>query len=414
METGLIYKIYHKRDYLNQECYIGQTVQTKKARWSSHKTASRAWEKKPSHIRDKETGKAAKLHRAMHIHGFPNMDIDILEEHECATEGELKNKLNERENFFIDHFNSIEKGWNKIYASKIPVAVDDSSDVKKTYEINGQEYQWGTISDIARNHLGLSYNSVRNRMKNHGEDAETAVKHCLNLQPQGLYEYGQQIYTIRALTESKTHNPNKVDKKSIEKRINKWRSSLSKAQSQLAVYYNEEKKQKVWKLPSGILVPVKKKAKHTITLSTGETITGNITKLYNEVVARIDELPELQEYIRVKGKYKIIETVNDQLSKRDGDGEPIWAVEEALGLKVPPNYRKVDMLIKEGYQYKPHKPVVDEGRHPVVIRSKNIIYISHIDFADAYEIPEHKWFISEKLKQGWTGEQILEAKGLTP
>ena len=129
MFKGIIYKI-SATDKDVHKVYIGQSTtdnhnltpeEIKKKRWSTHKRDSdkfsdKRGEKKTSR---RDAGKAAKLHKAMGIEGHENMKIEVLESCQFEDKNELLNKLDERENYFIDRYDSINKGWNKIKAKNV-------------------------------------------------------------------------------------------------------------------------------------------------------------------------------------------------------------------------------------------------------------------------------------------------------
>ena len=83
-----IYKITNK---INQKCYIGQSIDIKR-RWRSHKND------------------AAKidypLYLAFHKYGIENFSFEVIEE--CD-----RDKLNEREIYWIEYYNSYYQGYNQ-------------------------------------------------------------------------------------------------------------------------------------------------------------------------------------------------------------------------------------------------------------------------------------------------------------
>ena len=88
---GFIYKISNND---NEKVYIGQTKKSIKARWSAHKHAIKGGKGCPL------------LARAFNAHGEDKFSIEIVEE--CADD-----QLNEREKYYISHFNSLApNGYN--------------------------------------------------------------------------------------------------------------------------------------------------------------------------------------------------------------------------------------------------------------------------------------------------------------
>lgn len=91
MNNGSIYII--KND-INNKIYIGQTIQQVKKRWYYH-------------IRDAKQNKDNMLiHRAMNKYGIEHFYYEILEENIPSD------MINEREIYYIDHYNSMNNGYN--------------------------------------------------------------------------------------------------------------------------------------------------------------------------------------------------------------------------------------------------------------------------------------------------------------
>lgn len=83
-----IYKITNK---INQKCYIGQSVDIKR-RWRSHKNDA--------------TKIDYPLYLAFHKYGIENFSFEVIEE--CD-----RDKLNEREIYWIEYYNSYYQGYNQ-------------------------------------------------------------------------------------------------------------------------------------------------------------------------------------------------------------------------------------------------------------------------------------------------------------
>lgn len=84
--------IYKITNQLNGKVYIGQSIDIEE-RWKQHK---RAW---------RDTSRKALLYEAIRKDGLGNFLFEIIEE--CPKE-----KLNEREKFWIREYNSLEDGYN--------------------------------------------------------------------------------------------------------------------------------------------------------------------------------------------------------------------------------------------------------------------------------------------------------------
>lgn len=89
MRQGTIYLIENK---VNGNKYVGQTVMPLNKRWLGHIQESKTYSERP-------------LYRAMNKYGLDNFNIKVLEE---TTE----DKLSEREIYWIEYFNSYNRGYN--------------------------------------------------------------------------------------------------------------------------------------------------------------------------------------------------------------------------------------------------------------------------------------------------------------
>ena len=190
MFKGIIYKISSADKNISQ-VYIGQSYSSnqnlrseeiKENRWSTHKRDSDKFSEKRGSKKSsrKGSGKAANLHKAMGILGDENMEMDILESFEFEDENELLNKLDERENYFMDRYDSIKNGWNKIKAKN----------VKRPLGVSPKE-TWGVI---ASRH-GVPQRRLQNRVNN-GLTIEEAVKEIkeADKNPKRILSYGKQTF----------------------------------------------------------------------------------------------------------------------------------------------------------------------------------------------------------------------------
>lgn len=140
---GFIYKI---TNLINGKCYIGQTRNT---------IARRYW----FHKRDSKTSKCA-LYCAMRKYGLNNFVVSELEE--CQN-----NLLNEREMFWIKHFNSNNKryGYNETIGGKA-----HSSKHKKPidmYDVNGNFIRSFESITGASIELGINQNQISSCCSKH-------------------------------------------------------------------------------------------------------------------------------------------------------------------------------------------------------------------------------------------------------
>ena len=85
--------IYKITNLLNGKCYVGQSIDIEK-RWAEHKSIYNHPRCSNYHI-----------YRAFRKYGIENFSFSVIEECEQAL-------LNEREKFWIQHYNSFECGYN--------------------------------------------------------------------------------------------------------------------------------------------------------------------------------------------------------------------------------------------------------------------------------------------------------------
>ena len=88
-----IYKIQNK---INNKCYIGQSINIDR-RWKEHK--------RKYYFED------TKFYRAIRKYGLENFEFSIIEE--CSPED-----LDERENYWIVYYNTIEEGYNSLLSNQ--------------------------------------------------------------------------------------------------------------------------------------------------------------------------------------------------------------------------------------------------------------------------------------------------------
>lgn len=89
-----IYKIQNK---INGKIYIGQSVNIEQ-RWKAHKVAGKNTNHEHNYY---------PLYKAMYKYGLDNFDFSIIEE--CS-----KDKLNEREKYWILYYDSLNNGYNQV------------------------------------------------------------------------------------------------------------------------------------------------------------------------------------------------------------------------------------------------------------------------------------------------------------
>lgn len=120
MTTGFIYKVVNN---VNGKVYIGQTIQSVRDRWYRHCSNAKC-------LSEKE--KSMKIKRAILKYGKENFSVVTLEE--CA-----ENLLNDREKYYINYFDSYNKGYNSTLggqdgAKQLQTSKDDQKSIIDLYK----------------------------------------------------------------------------------------------------------------------------------------------------------------------------------------------------------------------------------------------------------------------------------------
>ncbi len=374
---GWIYKITHKRkkdgkNLFPSFCYIGQhRGKSIQDRFREHKNSSKNFER--NEIRDKE-GKHAKLHEVMRVCNPVNFVIESLKEFEHPDEIELINLLNAEELKYQKEYNSIEEGWNVVDAPQI-------KRVKKSGE--------KTLSQIARENE-VPYTSLSHRINKLGETIEEGIKHLKKYakEPKIKYEYKRQTFdNIRKVSESKLHNKNKLDKKTIERRIKDLKNT-----DQIKIKFNEDKNEKVYELIDEIFKPKRKNSEYSVHTPNGDIVSGLIVDLHKDLLKRFpNQVPE--NYTTIQGR----------LNKDN------WNVQQAFGFDYPPDLMEIKPLIEnKGYKWAVEKPDFRNSRSfkPVVMKTSKEIFVSQTEFSNEYGIATD--LVSDHLNAGKTPEEIVE------
>ena len=114
MYEGYIYKISNN---VNDKVYIGQTIETIEKRFKDHISASKC-----------ENKKGVILYNAMHKYGVENFYVEELQKISCASEEELREKINKSECDYIKMYDS--KRPNGYNVTSGGSSVSDSIKVK--------------------------------------------------------------------------------------------------------------------------------------------------------------------------------------------------------------------------------------------------------------------------------------------
>lgn len=137
---GYIYKIENQ---LNHHVYIGQTSRTIQQRWQEH-------------INKEHEGCTA-LQRAFRKYGISNFTIELLEE--CEND-----KLNEREIWWIEYYNSYYNGYNLTLGGEQGFKYNPEKIVQTYLKVKN-------IAKVCKI-IGCSHNTVINALENYGIQRE--------------------------------------------------------------------------------------------------------------------------------------------------------------------------------------------------------------------------------------------------
>ncbi len=317
----------------------------------------------------------------MNIEGIENFVMEVIETIECPTKKELLSKLDEREAYYIDLYDSMnqETGWNKIAAPRTHLTVDE--------EIS--------LSEFARQ-KDIHPNSLRHRMLKLGETKEEAAKH-LSVQknkPKLVYEYGQQYFsTCAEIQESYYNKKAMLSKKNIEARIR----ARKKRGDPLITSFEQERNLQIIHLDEAIFSPLKKKTVHCVSAPDGNEYKGLAESLWKKMRSMFpDAVPES------------FFTVRQRLNK------PNWTPEQSFGFEYPPDLLPVkDLIESEGYKWAIEKPsfTAQEG-NPVTMHSKKQVFATQKEFCAHYRLAED--LVSDRLKKGMSAEEVLKDFGLRP
>lgn len=142
---GYIYKI--KND-INDKLYIGQTVNSLEQRFIEHKSHC---------LNNNKKYPNRPLYNAINKYGIEHFNIELIEE--CSNE-----KLNEREKYWIQYYNSYNNGYNATLGG-------DSTILYNYQDIIDKYNQTKNISEVARQ-TGAAWITVKRILKNNGIEVE--------------------------------------------------------------------------------------------------------------------------------------------------------------------------------------------------------------------------------------------------
>jgi hypothetical protein len=243
------------------------------------------------------------------------------------------------------------------------------------------------------NKNGVVYNSLRHRVNNMNETIEEAVEHLTNLENPSKYLYKRQVFDdIGKLSKSNIHNPNDINRKTLEVRIRKL-----KKKNKLERHFDEDESAFIYILPDSIFKEVTRRKKHSVTTPDGEVVNGPITDLHKKLVERYpDNVPV--GYTTVQGRMN----------------KPHWNIQQAFGFDYPPDLMEVKSLIEdEGYKWAVEKPDFKrQNSKPVILNSKKEIFSSQNEFSETYGLAND--LVSDHITAGKTAEEVLIYYKLKP
>lgn len=136
--------IYKITNTLNNKCYIGQSIDIE-TRWTQHAYNA-------THEVEKE--KKRKLYNAFHEYGLDFFIFEVIEE--CEVTQKI---LNERERYWISHYNSYEDGYNMTKGGQGEDSwIYDPAMIRQLWD---EGYCTGEIVQI----VGCGHTTVQNRLK---------------------------------------------------------------------------------------------------------------------------------------------------------------------------------------------------------------------------------------------------------
>lgn len=390
MFKGRIYKISCIRPDVSQ-VYIGQTTEkTLQMRWNGHKRDAEVFLSKKRIGNNK--GKAVRLHMAINNNGVDVMMIEELEFYQYEDKNELLNKLDERENHFIDKFNSTKEGvgWNKISASKIKRPLGQGP--KETWE-------------IIANKQGVDKRRLWQQVNKNRISIEEAVEKIreLDKKPTRQYSYGNQTYAF--IKELLPYDKNSIGKNTIETRI-RTKSKNKK----LRIDLDKENNIETVFLINSIFDPISSIEKIVVNTPEGEIKGETIAEVWRKLLPLYpDNVP------------KSYTTAQDRITGKRSKVK--WTHDQAFGFRYPPDFEEVEELIdNKGYRWgeidgvqriPSFKKEYQTRTFPIILHSISTVYFKEQDWCDAYKLIDRKTI--KKLRDvGKTNEQILEYYGKKP
>ncbi len=359
---GYIYRIYNetifhksKAGEIIQPCYIGKTEETVEKRFQGHQRDSRK-------VRGSKSGGDGKLHSEMWAKNCVGFKVEKLAEAYSPAE------LSEREAFYINQFDSIENGWNKISAS----TASEKRGENVTVLIDGVEQGFESIAHLCRK-IEISPSALTYWLKRKGLPLSEAVTQAIKGKERELAKQSQTIEVFKRKYASYNElvrdikvNKHGLSALTLRRRVN---GGIS--------------------IEDAITKP-KEKGKESISL----TFPSGETQIF----------PSVQEAHQALTAQKLTvvpyQTVVSYLNKGQ-------TPEQAFGLEKRPweqKYIECDVLVSQnGYEYVGERSPFSE---PVIDDVEKKIYTTVKLFAKTFGLDYSN--ITKKIKAGWTVEQILK------
>jgi hypothetical protein len=362
---GYIYRIFNPRvrhvdddGNVYEPCYIGKTEETIHKRFQGHKRDAKV-------VRGSLKGGDGKLHSEMWAKDCKGFEVEELA---IAYSPE---DLSKKEKFFIEKYDSIKKGWNKITASSTTVKRGENISIK----VGGAIKQFESNAHLCRQ-LSISPSALTHWVKKKGLSLEDAIERSIlgkQLEAEKrsrTFEVFKKTYaSINEIARDPKVNKHKLKPITIRRRVKDGMS-----------------------LEEALRTPLtREKSDLTLTLPNGDKRTyPSVKDAFDDLTLKGIAIPSYSTIVSYMGKGQ--------------------SPEQAFGFEKRPwelKYKKTDLLVRESqYQYVGEKSPFSE---PVVVDHEKKIYTTVKLFASTYGLDYSN--VSKKIKSGWTVEEILKKSG---
>ena len=362
---GFIYRISHSKlwtmtddDQPHQLCYIGRTEKTVAQRFQGH-------------LRDAKKFKGGsdgdgKLHAVMSANGFSGFHVEELDSAETAEE------LAQKEGEYQKKYDSINNGWNKIFAPLTINKVDVSS---IQISLDGQVFTYQSIAHLCRE-LGIQNSTLTYWIKKHNLTLTDAVEKSLKARNQTRAKQETPVIIFRrpyptlndAVRDEKL-NKHQLNEKSIRTRLKKGIS-----------------------LEDAFTMPPQKFRKRILEIKTPDGL-----------ILSFHSIAEAHRELSKSYVLPPVSTINQLFTQKK------QTLEQAFGFEKRPwssRYEELEKLIFEsGYRFIGER---NGQSTPLILESTKEIFSSKKEFAKTFGI-EYTTVASE-LKRGLTADEILKKR----